>query len=132
MPVSGPRLLDIFNRTGDQECLNLIARYPIAIRDLDLPSLLEKVDDDYWRMRLVQAAIIADKPKAMALAATYPFEFLHAIGRLKDETLLPNMRELFEKHPDDLKFLSLYAWVLGQLRSRGELAALKAHVEKLG
>ena len=71
------------------------------------------------------------KPKAKVLADTYPSEFLHAIGRLKDATLRPKMRELFDKHSDDLKFLSLYAWVLGQLRASEQLAALKAHVENL-
>jgi len=129
--VSGPRLLEVFNRTADQECLKLIARYPVALRDLGVPSLLEKVDDDYWRMRMVQAAVVADKPKAMALADSYPLEFLHAIGRLKDATLQPDMLVLFEKHSDDLKFLSLYAWVLGQLAARPELIELKVHVEKL-
>jgi hypothetical protein len=71
------------------------------------------------------------KPKAKVLADTYPSEFLHAIGRLKDATLRARMRELFDKHSDDLKFFSLYAWVLGQLRASEQQAALKAYVENL-
>lgn len=129
--ASGPRLLDIFSRTGDQECLKLIARHPIAVGDLNIPSLLGKVDEDYWRMRLVQAALISDKAKAMALADLHPREFSHAIGRLKDTTFTPKLRELFEKHSEDLNFMSLYAWVLGQLGAHVELAELKKHVEKL-
>lgn len=130
--ASGPRLLDVFGRTGDQECLKLVARFPVAIGNMDVPSILEKIDEDYWRMRLVQAAIISNKTGAMALADSYPHEFLHAIGRLKDATVLPKLRDLFEKHSQELRFISLYAWVLGQIGAQNELLTLKAHVEKFG
>jgi len=129
--ASGPHLLDVFSRTGDQECLKLIARHPIAIGDLDMAPLLDKVDEYYWRMRLVQATLISDKAKASALADSHPREFLHSVGRLKDATLMAKLRELFEKHSEDLGFLSLYAWALGQLGAHVELAKLKNHVEKL-
>jgi hypothetical protein len=130
-PASGPRLLEIFNRTGDRECLKLIARYPVAIGELDVPSLLDEMDDDYWRMRLVQAALISDKAKATALANSHPHEFVRAVGRLREKTLTPELRELFNKHSGDLSFLSLYAWALGQLGAHAELAELKDYVETL-
>jgi len=78
---------------------------------------LSDVSLSHGRYSILTSRIIkpTHKPKVMALADTYPSEFLHAIGRLKDATLRPKMRELFDKHSDDLKFLSLYAWVLGQL-----------------
>ena len=53
------------------------------------------------------------------------------LAALKDATPRPKMRELFDKHSDDLKFFSLYAWVLGQLRASEQQAALKAYVENL-
>ena len=71
--ASGPRLLDIFGRTGDQECLKLIARFPVSIGDLDVPSMIEEMDDGYWRMRLVEAALISNKNRAMALADSASF-----------------------------------------------------------
>ena len=129
--ASGPRLLEVFNRTGDQECLKLIARFPDAIGDIDVSPILEKIDEDYWRMHLVQAALIARKTPALSLAESHPYEFLHAIGRLKDATVLPKLRDLFQKHSDDLKFISLYAWVLGQIAAREELLKLKAHFDTL-
>lgn len=128
---SGVRLLEVFNRTGDQECLRLIARFPVATANVDVQSILEKIDDCYWRMRLVEAALGWEKDKAMALADSYPYEFLRAIGRLKDRASLPKLIELFTKNSHDLKFVSLYAWVLGQLDAKDELLVLKAHVQKL-
>jgi hypothetical protein len=129
--ASGPGLLDVFGRTGDQECLKLIARFPEAVGDMDVSSIVKQIDNDYWRMRLVQAAIVAKNIHAMSLAESHPFEFLHAIGRLKDATVLPKLRVLFRKHSDDLRFISLYAWVLGQIAANEELLALKAHIERL-
>ena len=66
--TSGTRLLDVFNRTGDQECLRLLARFPVAIENMDIPPILEKMDEYYWRMRLVQAALISNNTSAMVLA----------------------------------------------------------------
>ena len=82
-------------------------------------------------MRLVQAALISDKAKAMALLIYIRANFHMLSGELKDTTFTPKLRELFEKHSEDLNFMSLYAWVLGQLGAHVELAELKKHVEKL-
>ena len=130
--ASGARLLDVFSRTRDQECLRLLARSPAAIENMDIQPILENMDDYYWRMRLVQAALISNKTHAMALADSYPYEVLHSIGRLRDATVLPKLADLFATHSHDLQFVSLYAWVLGQLGAYTELLTLKAHVEKLG
>jgi hypothetical protein len=130
--ASGTRLLDVFSRTGDQECLRLLARFPVAIGNMDIPPILEKMDEYCWRMRLVQAALITNKVSALALADSYPYEFLHSIGRLRDATVLPKLTDLFRTHSHDLQFISLYAWVLGQLGAYNELLTLKAHVEKPG
>ncbi len=128
---SGTTLLSVFNRTGDQECLRLIARFPIALAHVDVPSVMKLIEDDYWRMRLVQSAIMFDKSKAMLLANSYPVEFIHAIGRLKDETALPRIAEIFKANHDDLRVISIYAWALGQIKDINALMELKKHIEKL-
>jgi hypothetical protein len=129
--ASGPYLVSVFDRTGDQECLKLIARHPVAVGNLDIVPLLDKLEEAYWRMRLVQAAIISNKRKWMTLAESHPREFVHAVGRLRDVTLMSKLCELFKRHSENLDFLSLYGWALGQLGARTELAELKAHIEKL-
>jgi hypothetical protein len=129
--TSGVRLLETFNRTGDQECLKLIARNPVAIGDLNVPALIARTEDEYWQMRLVQAALVANRSKAMPLAESHPREFLHSVGRLKDMTLIPTIRQIFRQHSHDLQLLSLYAWVLGQLSEREVLEQLRIHVESL-
>jgi len=129
--ASGQYLLEVFRRTGDQECLHLIARNPIATSQLNVAGIINDVGEDYWRTRLVQAALTSDKMKAMPLADTHPFEFVHAIGRMKDLTALPKLRQIFNEHSANLDFLSLYAWVLGQLGAGNDLAALKSHMEEL-
>ena len=130
--ASGTRLLDVFSRTGDQECLRLLARFPVAVGNMDITPTLEKMDEYYWRMRLVQAALISNKNSAMALADSYPYEFLHAVGRLRDATVLPKLTDLFRTRSHDLQFISLYAWALGQLGAYNALLELKTDVEKLG
>lgn len=127
--ASGKRLMEVFHRTGDQECLKLIARHPIAIGELDVPAILDAVTDEYWRTRVVQAALVSNRSTAMALADSHPREFLHSTGRLRDATLMPTLRQLFDRHSQDLSFLSLYAWALGQLEAHAELSQLKLHID---
>jgi hypothetical protein len=45
--------------------------------------------------------------------------------------LLPDLRRLFDAHSGDLKFISLYAWTLGQLGATEDLARLRESLTRL-
>ena len=68
------------------------------------------------------------KPKVKVLADTYPSEFLHAIGRLKDATLRARKCVLHFNYSNDLKFVSLYACLfLTRISTTGRI---ESQVEK--
>jgi hypothetical protein len=130
----GPRLLAVFQRTGDQEALKLLARNPPAVAAVDAAYMASVIDDEYWRMRVVWSLLLENVEKGVSLSDVYPREFVWAAGRHKDPALLPAMRHLFDTHHDDLEFVSMYAWALGQLGARDELHRIRhvIHLEVEG
>ncbi|WP_170573540.1 hypothetical protein [Ruegeria atlantica] len=128
---AGARLLKIFLRTGDQAALELIARNPVATRDLEIGKTLPLFADEYWRMRMVEAVLIENSSKAVAFKFVYPREFTHAVGRQKKNFLLSELRSLFDLNAENLDYLSIYAWALGQLGALSELSELREHLESL-
>ncbi len=120
-PQSGVALVAIFQRTGDQGCLKLLARNPSALAVSDAKQVLDLLDEEYWRMRALEALLVAGDERAILLCARYPREFVWAVGRQKDATLLTVLRSLLDAHAQDLAFVSLYAWALGQIGARDEL-----------
>lgn len=71
-----------------------------------------------------------DREKALSLADQFPREFVHAVGRLEDVTLLPELKRMLQRFGSDLEFLSLYTWVLGKLRATEQLEALSPQIER--
>ncbi|WP_416795502.1 hypothetical protein [Ciceribacter azotifigens] len=128
---AGLRLLEVFENTGDQKALELIARNPSATRTLDIRQILPLFEDEYWRMRLVEAVLVDDEPRALILASDFPREFTHAVGRQKQKRLVPNLRSLFDLQSENLDFLSIYAWALGQLGALDEIGRLREHIERM-
>ncbi|GEM_PF-1274728 len=123
---SAPQLLVAFQQTGDQECLQLLARNPSAIAAVDSAAVAELMDDEYWRMRVIQSLLVVDKPRGISLSTLYPIEFIRAVGREKDASLLSDVQILFDKNFEDLEFVSIYAWALGQLGAQEELSRVRA------
>lgn len=128
---AGSRLLEVFENTGDQTALELIARNPSATRALDIRQVLPLFEDEYWRMRLVEAVLMDDEPRALMLATNFPREFTHAVGRQKQKRLVPNLRNLFDLQSENLDFLSIYAWALGQVGALDEIGRLRGHIERM-
>lgn len=128
---AGVQLLDIYDRTGDQSALELIARNPEATRNIEVESAIRLFEDQYWRMRMVEAVLIDEASRAISIKYSYPREFTQAVGRQKAKELLPELRLLLEKNAEDLSFLSIYAWALGQLKAMNDLNQLRIHVGKL-
>lgn len=128
---AGSRLLEVFEKTGDQTALELIARNPPATRSLDVQYIMPLLKEQYWRMRLVEAVLMDDEPRAVVLAAEFPREFVHAVGRKKQKRLLPRLKELFDLQHDNIDFLSIYAWSLGQIGALEEIRRLREHIDQM-
>ncbi|MEX2186212.1 MAG: hypothetical protein WD875_05445, partial [Pirellulales bacterium] len=122
-------LANNFRKRGDQEALHLIARNPNRVATVGASFLLENLIDEYWRARVVEAVLIYDRESGLQLAASFPFEFAHAVGRLADSALLEPLCALFEDNCNDAEFLSIYAYALGKLKAESELLALRAFVD---
>ncbi|MDO3432572.1 hypothetical protein QWJ46_07725 [Rhizobium sp. CBN3] len=129
--TAGARLLGVFQSTGDQMALELIARNPLATRNVNIETILPLFDDEYWRMRLVEAVLMDDETKSVMLATKYPREFTHAVGRQKQKSMLPKLNSLFDLQSENLEFLSIYAWALGQIGAMEEIRKLRVHIERL-
>jgi len=127
----GPMLLAAFHRSGDQECLQLIARSPAAVAAVDVADLLALIEDDYWRMRIMEALLKTKGATGVSFRSLYPYEFAWAVGRNKDTALLPILVSLFDNHSNDLDFLSIYVWALGQLGAQDHLSRVRAYVRSL-
>jgi hypothetical protein len=130
-PEFDPRLLAAFKKNGDQQCLELVARYPAAVAATGHTVLAESITDKYWKMRVIQSLLISDVERGVSLSSAYRREFVWASGRQRDVTLLPILRGLFEANPGDLDFLSIYVWVLGQLGATDELSRMRQLISQL-
>jgi hypothetical protein len=122
----GVRLVAIFQQTRDQECLRLLARNPTALLAAAPEIVVKLLDEEYWRMRVVQSLLAISIDRGAVLSASYPREFIWAAGRQRDPALLPAMRKLLADRQDDLDFVSLYAWALGQIGARDDLLQLRS------
>jgi hypothetical protein len=82
--------------------VRLVATEATVLRQLDISRLLARLDQFYWRGRIVQTLLDAGLDHDVALlAADYPGEMIFAIRRAGRADLLPLVRELTETHPDD-------------------------------
>jgi hypothetical protein len=122
-------LVAVFREHGDQEALQLIARNPAQVVATGPEFLLENLQEEYWRARVVEAALVEHRRAAIHLADRYPFEFAHAVGRLEDRRLLRVLCRLFPSNCSSVEFLSIYAYALGKLKATTQLNALREYVE---
>ena len=79
----------------------------------------------------MEALLIADTDKALSLRVEYSHGFVWAAGRRKDASLMPVIRGLFESNSEDLPFVHVYVWALGQIDAKDELARVRSLVTAL-
>lgn len=116
-----PELVDIFDQRKDQEALQLIARNPSLVIELDPDFLLSNLCDQYWRARTIEALLRGDRNAGLRVADEYPIEFAHAVGRLRDQSLLKPLTALLEHNATSIPFLSIYSYALGRMGALAEL-----------
>lgn len=129
--VAGARLFEVFESSHDQAALELIARNPRATKNIEVRKVLPLFEENYWRMRLVEAVLIDNQSAAIELAQDYPREFTHAVGRQKLVEFKFELERLFVERSNDLDFISIYGWALGQLGATEQLAKLRKHLDQL-
>ncbi|HKO36396.1 MAG TPA: hypothetical protein VJV21_07950 [Pyrinomonadaceae bacterium] len=115
-------LIVLYEATGDEQLLHLIARNPGLVAAADERYLLAEIVSPYWQMRVIEALLLQAPERANALASEYPARFVHAVGRLAAAEHLPLLRRLFAGNRADTRFLGIYAWTLGKV---GDPAALR-------
>ena len=116
-----PALVQLYDQRKDQEALQIIARNPRLVIELDPSFLLSNLSDQYWRARAIEALLQGDRDAGMRVANEYPIEFTHAVGRLRDKSLLMALSALFEQNAMNIAFLSIYSYTLGRLGALAEL-----------
>jgi hypothetical protein len=125
-----PHLVERYRETEDQDLLTLIARFPEAIQAVDVDWLLSELDEQYWRMRVIEGLIRNQDQTATRYMSSYPHEFVHSIGRCRATILGPAIHEVVRTHPSDWDLLSLAAWALGMLGDRTGLAEISQLLER--
>lgn len=126
-----PPILDRYAATGDQRLLELIARQPSNVASAVAETLLEELEEPYWRGRVMAAVLEIDSARARALSERFPREYAHAVGRLGVVAELPHLVALSKANLRNLDFLQLYAYALGKLGCVNELLHLRDHVKSL-
>jgi hypothetical protein len=89
------------------DLVSLVATDATVLRQLDVPRLLSRVAEFYWRGRIVETLLDAERDDDVeVLARCYPGEVIFAVPRAGRAGLLPLVRELTELHPADPDVLS--------------------------
>ncbi len=130
-PILLPDLVEVFDQWRDQEALQLIARNPPLVIELDPGFLLSNLNDQYWKARAIEALLQHDRDAGLRVAEEYPIEFAHAVGRLRDKSLLTPLSTLLEPNAMSISFLSIYSYALGRLGALDELERVSQYVKAM-
>lgn len=128
------RLAAAFRRTGDRATLPAVTRTPYCVRVIGAEFLLAKLSakkDRHWRGRVLQALLGYDRDAAISLAERFPWEFVYAVGRSGDQSLVSTIAGLLKLRSKSPDFLSIYAWALGKIGAESAIRDLKEVVGKL-
>ena len=130
-PDLSKKLIKLYQKHKDLNCLELIARHPSAIASVDHNYLLCELADEYWRARVIQALLEQNTQGLKTIAKQYPYEFVHAVGRTKDIAHLPEVLNLFKENRSDIEFLSIFTWCLGVLRANKHLKLIERAIDEI-
>ncbi len=126
-----PDLVEVFDQRKDQEALQFIVRNPPLVIELDPGFLLSNLNDQYWKARTIEALLQNDRDAGLRVADEYPIEFAHAVGRLRDQSLLKPLSALLEPNAMSIAFLSIYSYALGRLAAIDELERVSQYAKAI-
>lgn len=122
-------LLELYLKKREEEALKTIIYSSVKL-DLEIIiSILEKTNNKYWKARLIQNLILNEQNEVLEIYSMYPFEFVHAVGRIGNKKYIKVIKELFEENKNDFEFLSIYAYSLGKLCAKKELNNLSKYIK---
>jgi hypothetical protein len=122
-------LIKKFGQERQQKYLELIARNPRVVINLNVKYILKYLETFYWRMRVFEALINYNSDIGLKYSSQYPREFTHAVGRCKKVSLLGKLRELIDENQNDLEYISVYAWALMKIEAWEDIKLLREFVE---
>ncbi len=112
----------------EEEALKAIVYSSVRLELENIIPILKKTDEEYWKARLIENLIINQQEEVSKIYTIYPFEFVHAVGRIGNKKYTSMIKELFEKNKNDLEFLSIYAYTLGKLGAKNGLDNLSKYI----
>jgi hypothetical protein len=121
-------LLELCLKKREEEALKSIIYSSVRLELENIIPILEKTDEEYWKARLIENLIINQQEEVSKIYTMYPFEFVHAVGRISNKKYISMIKELFEKNKNDLEFLSIYAYTLGKLSAKNEIDNLSKYI----
>jgi hypothetical protein len=124
-------LFVLYETTGDEQLLHLIARNRHLVAAANERYLLAEIITPYWQMRVIEALLVDAPSRAIALASEYPARFVYAVGRLEAAEHLPLLRQLFADNRADTRFLGIYAWSLGKVGDGPALSEIREAILEL-
>lgn len=117
--------------SSGQEVLQLIARCPEAVDQLNVDYLLEEISEDYWRMRMLENLVSKNKIIPEVLRIKYPIEYIWAIVRSGNRMHLPFIRHFLNKHRNNADYARWCIWAFGRLGSQEDIELSRTIVESL-
>lgn len=82
--------------------VTLAVRSPGVLRQVPLAPLLERIDEFYWRGRVIETLLgAAADADVLQVAACWPGEVIFGIRRAGRRDLVPLVARLLEQHSDD-------------------------------
>lgn len=124
------KVLEMFNEDKEQKYLELLVRDDKAVQFLDTSYLLNNLEKEYWRMRVIEVLIKNNNLKEIeSFYKKYPWEFVYATGRTKEQKCLSYIRNIINSINDfitnyNLKLLGISAWTFGELNSKKDIENL--------
>jgi hypothetical protein len=89
------------------ELVRVATRAPDVLRQVPLTPLLERIDEFYWRGRVIETLLgAAADADVLPLAACWPAEVIFGIRRAGRRDLVPLVARLLEEHPEDPDVIS--------------------------
>jgi hypothetical protein len=120
-----------FGETGDDTLLKVVLARPIPLDTLDPHRLIDSFEEGYWKMRVIEATLKADRNSGAEFAFSHPLPFIWACGRLGDRRMTSSVVACLSSAPDKIALIDIAAWALGKLGAAKELTRLEALLNQI-
>jgi hypothetical protein len=121
-----------FSETSDDRFLKLLLNKPLHLEQVDPHQLIKEfADDEYWKMRVIESTLRADKQVGLRLSNSFPKPFIWAAGRLGLSGFIPEIKSLLASSNEAHLLLGIVAWAFGRFGVLSELEDLSRLVDNI-